>query len=42
MLGYLDISRNGLVFNKTVMVTYLQVVFRATHWLRFWGTFAEG
>jgi hypothetical protein len=25
------------VFNKTPMVTYLQVLFRATHWLRFWG-----
>jgi hypothetical protein len=31
------ISRNDLVFNKTPMVTYLQVLFRATHWLRFWG-----
>jgi hypothetical protein len=30
------ISRNDLVFNKTPMVTYLQVLFRATHWLRFW------
>jgi hypothetical protein len=25
------------VFNKTPMVTYLQVLFWATHWLRFWG-----
>jgi hypothetical protein len=36
MLGYL-ISRNDLVFNKILMVTYLQVLFRVTHWLRFWG-----
>jgi hypothetical protein len=31
------ISRNDLVFNKTTMFTYLQVLFRTTHWLRCWA-----
>jgi hypothetical protein len=35
------ISRNDLVFNKTSMITYLQVLFRATHLLRFWGYLQE-
>jgi hypothetical protein len=30
------ISRNDLVFNKAQMFTYLQVLFRGTHWLRHW------
>ena len=30
------ISRNDLVFNKAQMFTYLQVLFRGTHWLRLW------
>jgi hypothetical protein len=30
------ISRNDLVFNKTTMLTSLQVLFRMTHWLRCW------
>jgi hypothetical protein len=28
------ISRNDLVFNKVHMLTYMQVLFRETHWLR--------
>jgi hypothetical protein len=31
------ISRNGLVFNKAQMFTYLQVLFRGTHWLKLWA-----
>ena len=31
------ISRNDLVFDKTQMLTYLQVLFRGTHWLRLWA-----
>jgi hypothetical protein len=31
------ISRNDLVFNKTTMLTSLQVLFRMTHWLRCWA-----
>jgi hypothetical protein len=31
------ISRNDLVFDKTPMLTYLQVLFRATHWFRTWA-----
>jgi hypothetical protein len=30
------ISRNDLVFDKAPMMTYLQVLFRGTHWLRLW------
>lgn len=30
------ISRNNLVFDKAQMMTYLQVLFRSTHWLRLW------
>ena len=29
------ISRNAIVFYKTPMLTYLQVLFRETHWLKF-------
>ena len=31
------ISRNDLVFHNKTMLTYLQVLFRATHWLRTWA-----
>lgn len=31
------ISRNDLVFNNVSSFTYLQVLFRGTHWLRFWA-----
>ena len=31
------ISRNDLVFDKKPMLTYLEVLFRATHWLRIWA-----
>jgi hypothetical protein len=31
------ISRNDLVFNKVHMLTYMQVLFRGTHWLRLWA-----
>ena len=31
------ISRNDLVFNRAQMFTYLQVLFRGTHWLRLWA-----
>ena len=31
------ISRNDLVFDKVPMLTYLQVLFRGTHWLRHWA-----
>jgi hypothetical protein len=31
------ISRNALVFNNISSFTYLQVLFRCTHWLKFWA-----
>jgi hypothetical protein len=31
------ISRNDLVFDKKPVLTYLQVLFRATHWFRTWA-----
>ena len=31
------ISRNDLVFNNVSSFTYLQVLFRGTHWLRLWA-----
>jgi hypothetical protein len=31
------ISRNNLVFDNAHMMTYLQVLFRGTHWLRLWS-----
>jgi hypothetical protein len=31
------ISRNDLIFDKILMFTYLQVLFRGTYWLRTWA-----
>jgi hypothetical protein len=31
------ISRNGIIFDKSSMKTYMQVLFRATHWCRQWA-----
>jgi hypothetical protein len=31
------LCRNNIVFEKSPMFTYMQVLFRATHWLRFWA-----
>jgi hypothetical protein len=31
------LSRNDIVFDKTPTKTFLQVLFRGTHWLRFWS-----
>jgi hypothetical protein len=29
------LSRTDLVFNKSPSISFMQVIFRATHWLRF-------
>jgi hypothetical protein len=29
-------SRNDIVFDNTPIKTYMQVLFRRTHWLRLW------
>ena len=31
------LSRNDIVFDNSPMKTYMQVLFRATHWLRIWS-----
>ena len=31
------LSRNDMVFDKTPSKSYMQVLFRATHWFRFWA-----
>jgi hypothetical protein len=31
------ISRNDIVFDKGIVPSYLQVLFRGTHWIRFWS-----
>ncbi|BAT10474.1 Os10g0352500, partial [Oryza sativa Japonica Group] len=31
------LSRNDMVFDKSLSISYMQVIFRATHWLRFWA-----
>ena len=31
------LSRNDVVFNKAQVFSSLQVIFRATHWIRFWA-----
>jgi hypothetical protein len=30
-------SRNDIIFDKSPMKTYIQVLFRATHWCRQWA-----
>jgi hypothetical protein len=31
------LSRNDMVFDKSPSISYLQVIFRATYWLRCWA-----
>jgi len=31
------LSQNDVVFNKAQVFSSLQVIFRATHWIRFWS-----
>ena len=31
------LTRNDMVFDKSPMKTYMQVLYRGTHWLRFWS-----
>ena len=31
------LSRNNMVFNNSRVATSLQVIFRGTHWIRFWA-----
>ncbi len=31
------LCRNNVVFDKSSSITYMQVIFRATYWLRLWA-----
>ncbi len=31
------LSRNNLVFDKSPSISYMQVIFRTTYWLRYWA-----
>ncbi len=31
------LSRNNMLFDKSPSISYMQVIFRATHWLRLWA-----
>jgi hypothetical protein len=31
------LSTNHMIFDKSLSISYMQVIFRATHWLRFWA-----
>ena len=31
------LTRNDIVFDKAIALSYLQVIFKATYWIRFWS-----
>jgi hypothetical protein len=31
------LTRNGIVFDKDVAQSYLQVIFKGTYWIRYWS-----
>jgi len=31
------LSRNDIIFDKSPSISYMKVVFRATHWLQYWA-----
>jgi hypothetical protein len=35
------LSHNDIVFNKTPILSYMQVMFRATYWTRIWAVFQK-
>jgi hypothetical protein len=41
MLWSIWLSRNDIVFNKTPISSYLQGIFRGTHWTRMWAKFQK-
>jgi hypothetical protein len=41
MLWSIWLSRNDIVFNKTSILSYMQVIFRATYWTRTWLVFQK-
>jgi hypothetical protein len=41
MLWSIWLSQNDIVFNKTSISSYMQVIFRATYWTRTWSVFQK-
>jgi hypothetical protein len=41
MLWAIWLSRNDIVFNKIQILSYMQVIFRGTHWTRTWSSFQK-
>jgi hypothetical protein len=41
MLWAMWLSRNEIVFDKTPVLSYMQVIHRATHWTRAWSVFQK-
>jgi hypothetical protein len=35
------LNRNDVIFNKTSISSYMQVIFRGTHWARTWALFRK-
>ena len=36
-VGPFGLVKNNVIFNKSPTKTYLHVLYRGTHWLRFWA-----
>jgi hypothetical protein len=41
MLWKVWLSRNDIVFNKSPTLSYMQVIYRGTHWARTWALFQK-
>jgi hypothetical protein len=41
MLWAIWLSRNDIIFNKSPGLSYMQVIFRGTHWTRVWSAFQK-
>jgi hypothetical protein len=35
------VKRNDVVFDKNPLLSYMQVIYRATHWTRTWSLFQK-
>jgi hypothetical protein len=35
------LNQNDIIFNKKQILSYLQVMFRATYWIRIWASFQK-
>jgi hypothetical protein len=41
MLWAIWLSRNDIIFNKSPGLSYMQAIFRGTHWTRVWSAFQK-